>query len=481
MKNKILFKLIMYIFIIGIGVADMPGLNAVNTVKLDKAQVSEAMKEIPTRESILAQIEELKIKLHRNPDDVNLKLAYAGKLFQLGDFSESKKIINSLPKIDEVIYLSAKIEYVNGNYKDAEKLYDKLNQSNSKDYKEKAQTGLLYTYYQTNQFNKAKNLTAALEKEFDEPLKKMMIGFRNKKPYTVNWNNNSEVRVPFIADEPLPVVEVEINGKKINAIIDTGASDFYIDEKTAVELNIYKLSTNTGKYAGGIKVETTFGLADSLSFNNVKIKNIPVIIASLNQFSSLYDGVEINGIVSTKILKQFLATMDYTNSQLILRPRNKQGKALLSEYLFQYNTVNEMPFSLSASHFMTAKGDINGKKSLNFFMDSGLADEKSGLILLEQTMDFTNIPMPKTEKGPQDSVGGLGGNDFEIGEFTIDEFRLGKLPLEKNIWALYGVLESSFNYEESNDFIMDGLVSHNFLKKYSWTIDFDTMIMTFAQ
>ena len=88
--------------------------------------------------------------------------------------------------------------------------------------------------------------------------------------------------------------------------------------------------------------------------------------------------------------------------------------------------------------------------------------------------------MPKTEKGPQEG-GGLGGNDFEVGEFIVKEFRLGELPAEKNIWALYGILEESFNYEESNGFVMDGLISHNFLKKYSWTLDFDTMKMIFAQ
>ena len=94
-------------------------------------------------------------------------------------------------------------------------------------------------------------------------------------------------------------------------------------------------------------------------------------------------------------------------------------------------------------------------------------------------MVFAGIPIPKTEKRPGD-IGGLGGNDFEVGEFTVDVFKLGKLPSEKDIWAEYATLESSFNYDESIGFLIDGLISHNFLKKYSWTIDFDSMKMIFS-
>jgi hypothetical protein len=497
MKKNFLFKQIIpasvyWIFIAGIiTVCQIPVSGAANQSQqslgstknitdLSGDPINNLLEEAPNRENISAQIEELREEMHRKPNDINIKSAYARKLFQLGNFDESKKIIDTIPQKNDVIYLLAQIEYVKGNYKEAEKLYNILNKSSSKDYKLKAQTGLLYTYYQTNQFKNAKNLTAGLEKKIDEPLKKMMTGFKNKKPYMINWNNNSEVRIPFIADEPLPVIAMEVNGKKINAIIDTGASDFFIDEETAAKLNVFKLSVNTGKYAGGIEVETGTGMADSLSLNGVTIKNVPVIIASIKQFSGLYNGIEIDGIVSTGILKQFLATMDYPNSRLILRPRNEQGNTLLKQYLSEYNIMDEMSFNLTGTHFMTVKGSINGRKSLNFFVDSGLADEKSGLILLEQTMNFTGIPMPKTSKGPQDG-GGLGGNDFEVGEFIVKEFGLGKLPVEKNIWALYGILESEFNYEEANGFLIDGLVSHNFLKKYSWTIDFDNMKMIFAR
>ena len=444
--------------------------------------------EIHTRQKILAQTGVLKTKLAENPNDNEIRLSYARKLFQLGNFSESKKIVSPILKKDEFIpeavYLSGQIEYITGNYKEAENFFNKLTEEDSKDYHLKAETGLLYIYYQTNQFNKAKNLTADLEEDGDKPLKEMMETFQETKPYNINWNGNSEVVVPFIADEYLPAVSMEVNGQKINAIIDTGGDIFYLDETVASSLNIKAISTAKGTYAGGISVETGYGKLDSLSLNGVTIKSVPVILAPIKQFSAIYNNeIEIDGIITTAILKQFLATMDYPNSRLILRPRNEAGRILLQQYKSRYKKTKEVPFTLATSHFMTVKGSINGKESLNFFMDSGLASEKTGLILLEQTMSFTGIPMPKAQKklNDTDNVGGLGGSDFEVSEFRASQFRLGDLPAEKNIWAEHGALEAAFNFEESRGFIMDGLVSHNFLKKYSWTIDFDRMKMIFAQ
>ena len=452
--------------------------------KHPKAESPEAL----TRQNILAQTDGLKNRLTKNPDDNETRLSYARKLFQLGDFSESKKIISPMLKgneiIPEAVYLSGQIEYITGNYKGAEDLFNKLRMRNFKDYYLKAETGLLYTYYQTNQFNKAKNLTAALEEDGDKPLKEVMEAFKETKPYNINWNGKSEAVVPFIADEYLPAVSMEVNGRKINAIIDTGGDIFYLDETVASSLNIKTISTVKGTYAGGISVETGYGKLDSISLNGVTIKSVPVILAPIKQFSAIYNNeIEIDGIITTAVLKQFLATMDYPNSRLILRPRNQAGRTLLQQYTSKYKKTKDVPFTLATSHFMTAKGSINGKESLNFFMDSGLASEKTGLILLEQTMSFTGIPMLKAQKKPDDldNVGGLGGSDFEVSEFRINQFRLGDLPAEKNIWAEHGALEAAFNFEESRGFIIDGLVSHNFLKKYSWTIDFDRMKMIFSQ
>jgi hypothetical protein len=111
---------------------------------------------------------------------------------------------------------------------------------------------------------------------------------------------------------------------------------------------------------------------------------------------------------------------------------------------------------------------------LNLFLDSGLADS-SAVLLPKQTLDYVGVPIPPTITNPK-GVGGLGGN-FPVGSFKIAQCKLG--PLEQdNLTGLYGVFPPELYL--SCEFIIDGIVSHQFLKKYKWTIDFDSMKMLFT-
>jgi hypothetical protein len=113
--------------------------------------------------------------------------------------------------------------------------------------------------------------------------------------------------------------------------------------------------------------------------------------------------------------------------------------------------------------------------SLNLFLDSGLADS-SAILLPKQTLDYVGVPIPPTKINPK-GVGGLGGN-FPVGSFKIDQCKIG--PWEQdNLTGLFGVFPPELYL--SCEFIIDGIVSHQFLKKYKWTIDFDSMKMLFAQ
>ncbi|MCD7947378.1 MAG: hypothetical protein LUG13_03650 [Oscillospiraceae bacterium] len=56
------------------------------------------------------------------------------------------------------------------------------------------------------------------------------------------------------------------------------------------------------------------------------------------------------------------------------------------------------------------------------------------------------------------------------------------MPTVYDMSGMYGVFPEVyyFNREEIGLFV-DGIISHNYLKDYIWTIDFDTMTMTFSQ
>ena len=76
-------------------------------------------------------------------------------------------------------------------------------------------------------------------------------------------------------------------------------------------------------------------------------------------------------------------------------------------------------------------------------------------------------------------IGGvLNGTDFEVGHFPIESLGLGTLIQEDKIGEYSPGSSGSY---WGLGFIQDGLISHQFLRNYSWTLDFDEMEMIFAQ
>jgi hypothetical protein len=123
-----------------------------------------------------------------------------------------------------------------------------------------------------------------------------------------------------------------------------------------------------------------------------------------------------------------------------------------------------------------ARGSLNGKDGLTFFVDSGLASPACFSAPI-QTLEYVGIPEPEKEIH-EDSVGG-GGGKWASGTFPIKRIGLGPL-MQSNVIGEYGSRPPESYW--SLGFIQDGLISHRFLRQYSsWTLDFDTMTYIFIK
>lgn len=431
-----------------------------------------------------AELRRFESLLEKNPQDEAVRLKLAKTLFELGNFTRARDIVgpllnNKQPKT-EALKLTAYIEYVTGNFSQAERLILEVLErtKNNLNSQVEAEIALVYIYYQTLQYEKTSGLFKGLEGKIKLPHWEQMKSFKNEKPYSIEWGKDKKAEIPFLVSDPLPVVPVEFQGKKMYVIIDTGGEAFYLDWAVADSLGIKPVTKIKGaEFAGGKEAEVGYAKADSLKIGDVTIKSIPVVLTSIGRASKmLTDGkYPISGVLSTGDLRQFLSTIDYPNGKLILRPKTEEGRRSLEKDL-KGKKVVEVPFALGITHLMTIKAAVNGKYPLNLFVDSGLADSEASLAFPKQTLDFLGIPIPETEILPED-LGGPGGGGFPIGKFEIDELAIGPLA-QKNLIGYYGVFPSDIYL--ASEFIIDGIVSHNFLKKYSWTIDFSRMEMTFA-
>ncbi|MBN1798403.1 MAG: aspartyl protease family protein [Spirochaetales bacterium] len=435
------------------------------------------------RSQILDRLEEVKTILAKKPDSAALKEEYATLLFQAGYFQEAKDILTPLVQEKDCTYkvliLMAKIEYLFGKYQSSQHYAEVILERFPSNIEAQAEAYLVLfgICFQTNQYEKSQNLFVGMEEHIKLPIWDLMKSFNGKKPNQINWAGLKETRVPFLITDPLPLVAVEIQGRTIYALIDTGGWYFILDNEIAGSMGIEAIASDDGIYAGGKKAETGHAKLDSLTIGGITISNLPIALLPIKKISKGFaDGkYTIGGIIGTTFLQQFLPTIDYLSGTLILRPRSIQGEQVLQYYLENKN-ITEIPFFLAETHKIMVKGKLNHRDDLIFFVDSGLGSEACFAAPI-QTLKYTGIPVPETGIN-ENSFGG--GGTFATGYFKIEELRLGPLTQYK-LTGEYGPLTPEFYWSPYMDFIIDGLISHQFLKKYSWTIDFDKMKMIFAR
>lgn len=422
---------------------------------------------------------ELELKEPLEAESTNSELEFGKMLFAVGEFEKARivlePLLNRKKPPAEAVFISAHIEYMHGRYARAIELWQKIPKDAAPETKLYSQLGLLFSRYQTNEYEKVAHLFNEIKGTVKLPLWELMKSFGNTVPYQVEWNGGEPAVIHFKISEPLPVLEVEINGKRINAFIDTGAELFYLDEALAASLGIDAKAKAEEVYAGGRTTEVGYGKAETLRIGNITLKSVPVKLGQVRKIK-LDEKVAVDGILSTGILQQFLPTLDYPGGRLILRPRNEASRQRLRKEL-DGKLFREIKFILAATHLMISRGSIHGKE-VNFFVDSGLADSDAAVALPKKTLDYLEIPVPSMEQIRTDEDGGLAGGGFPVGRFSIENFGLGDLMKEKST-GLYGVFPESLYMEFG--FIIDGIISHQYLKQYRWTIDFSsqTMILEF--
>lgn len=434
-----------------------------------------------TRADILAELNQIAPKFKKNSEDTEIRFKYGKLLYQSGEFWKAREIITSLTEVTkpsaDALSLAAKLEYLLGNYDEAEKLYKRLVEAKAGDVRGHvmANVGLVFTHYQTNQFHKVKELEFPPGVQL--PNVDLMKVFE-ESPYQKEWHNEEKVSVvPFLMTDPLPVLNAEFNGVPVQVIFDTGADTFILDNEIAAAMGVEWVAKAMGSFGGGKKAEIGFGKVDSVKLGDVTLKQVPITILPTKRFSKGFeDGKYIlGGFIGTAALRQFLSTLDYKNGQLILRERTKENARKLREEL-KGRIAAEVPFVLSATHMMMARGSLNDKDNLTFFVDSGLASEAC-LTAPIQTLECLGIPVPET-KISKDSTGG-GGGTWASGLFPIKTIGLGSLT-QSNVKGEYGGQPPESYW--GHGFIQDGLISHQFLRQYSsWTLDFDGMTYVFEK
>jgi hypothetical protein len=271
--------------------------------------------------------------------------------------------------------------------------------------------------------------------------------------------------VPF-AEHPLaenfPGFVAEINGTKLIAHMDTGGSYIIMGPERAKALGVETaMGEESRAHLNLMRMQLAHGIADTFVLGPAALRNVPVTVLPTLTGESDYI------IFGTCILEQFLTTLDYPAQRMILSPRGND--ALRREHLARLpREFSLVPFYVWSDHFMFARGHFGDRRDLTFFVDSGLVILNSGEDGQVHQAAFTTSARNLRELG-------VSADAIRSGFFPIPSLGLGTRE-QTGHYAVPG----SAGDGDLGGVRVDGLISHAFLKRYVWTIDFDTMEYRFS-
>jgi predicted aspartyl protease len=191
--------------------------------------------------------------------------------------------------------------------------------------------------------------------------------------------NGGYLRVPFVVTDPLPLVRVSVNNHPALFVIDTGAGNTVLDPAFAAE--------------AGVTLTAAHGTADTFAIGDVTLHAV-AIDAKATRGLPLFADRRADGIIGTRTLAHFLATIDYAHGALFLRPRSVQG----SKDFERRTGASAVPMILAGDHALFVRGRINAGPEGWLALDTGRAPADAAvpatLTVGVRKVDAVRIPDP---------------------------------------------------------------------------------------
>lgn len=385
----------------------------------------------------------------------------ATKAWESGDIPRAEELNESVLQTatsdDEALSLQMKIRFVQGQYQAALVSFDKIDKS-YKHYQDAVDLAVEACLHQGDIENAWKLARRNKLKEVD-----YLDHFRHH-PFRIEADRT--YLIPFLTDTALPSslfpgVAGRINGKDAQIRFDTGGTFLVLGRQAADKYQI-EMAHKHRTMHGPRRVSGWYGIAQEMAFDNGPVfNNVPVVV-----MDSLGDLV----IFGTNILERFLTTVDYPNSRFILTPRSRED--LYAEHLKLLPPRRKtLPFYMWDDHYMFAKGSFAGQDDLTLFFDSGLV----AVAEINGTLTQAAV-MASKERLLQ---WGINRKHLKQSNVVPTEYSLTVAGLSQPDVPVY--YDKNFKKDWTfGGMRIDGLISHAWLKHYTWTVDFDRREYTFG-
>jgi hypothetical protein len=406
------------------------------------------------------------------PQPSQSEIDSADRLFQMGKFAEAGKLYSQIatqnPKDYSAILQLGRIALLSNRLDDAQKWLEKAItlQPGNVD----AKVMLAEVFYRCDDFQKAAASLSGVEVSSNKLVTQQyptlnvakLESFKGQTPYELHGNGTS-TRLKFVKTDPLPVVNVRVNGgDEVTFFVDTGISEVAFDTDFARELGVPQFGAVQGTFSGGQHADVQNARIESLTVGDWTVKNVPIVMMSLRQISKDLGVKRIDGAIGTTLFYHFLTTMDYPRGELVLRRKTAES---LKQFTKSSGKRVVVPFWMASDHFMVGWGRVETLPPSLLFVDTGLAD--AGVKLAESVIKEGGIKLDEDKA----SEGAGGGGKLKIVPYTVHHLSFGDIK-EENVPGLY---DGPFPWENMFGFHLAGMVGHDFFKPYAMTFDFQNM------
>lgn len=396
----------------------------------------------------------------------------ANQLFEAGKFAEAgrlySRIVAQNPKDYSATLQLGRIALLSNRLNDAQKWLQKAITLQPDDSDPKVM--LAEAFYRRDDFQKAAAALNGVDVSSNKLIRDQypalnvakLESFKGQTPYEVQGTGTS-THVKFIKTEPLPIVNVRVNGgKEVTFFIDTGGSEVALDSDFAKELGVPQFGAVQGTFSGGQHAQVQLGRIESITLGDWTIKNVPTAMLPLRQLSEGFGVKQIDGIIGTTLFYHFLTTMDYPHGELVLRRKDVQS---LEEFKKSPGKRVTVPIWMASDHFMVGWGRVEKLPPSLLFVDTGLTG--AGVKLAESVIKEAGIKLEEDKA----TEGAGGGGTLKIVPYTVHQLSFGDIK-ETNVQGLY---DGPFPWENMFGFHLAGMVGHDFFKPYAVTFDFQNM------
>jgi hypothetical protein len=396
----------------------------------------------------------------------------ANRLFEAGKFAEAGKLYSQIvaknPKDFSATLYLGRIALLSNRLDDAQKWLEKAITLQPDNIDPKIL--LAEAFYLRDDFQKAAAALKGIDVSSNKLVREqypalnpaMLESFKGQTPYELEGNGRS-TRVKFVKTDPLPLLNVRVNGgKEVTFFIDTGGSVVTLDTEFAKELGVPQFGAIQGTFSGGQHADVQIGRIDSITLGDWTVKNVPIAMLPLRQLSEGFGVKQIDGIIGTTLFYHFLATMDYPHGELVLRRKDAQN---LEEFKKSPGKRVVVPIWMASDHFMVGWGRVETLPPSLLFVDTGLMG--AGAKLAESVIKQAGIKLDESKAGE----GAGGGGTLKVIPYTVSRVSFGDIK-EENVRGLY---DGPFPWENSFGFFLAGMVGHDFFKPYAITFDFQNM------